>query len=272
MGRMRKRKSEFEKLVELASMKPWWLCFSLALIAYVFLHSVAERAPATPTSLSEFSDNTAAQFVHVFASIGQYVIPIILVLAGLGSLFRRVKSRRLRDSFVESGGNTKDLAWQEFEQLVGELFRAKGYSVAETAKGADGGIDLILRRDNERYLVQCKHWKARQVGVKVIRELKGVISAQGATGGGVATSGNFTAEAVQFATTAGIDLIDGSALGALAGFSPVEPATPACPKCGSGMTKRTARRGANAGSKFWGCQRFPTRRGTLAIDSSQFYT
>ena len=34
------------------------------------------------------------------------------------------------------------------------------------------------------------------------------------------------------------------------------PASPHCPLCGSGMARRTARRGANSGREFWGCGRF----------------
>ena len=36
----------------------------------------------------------------------------------------------------------------------------------------------------------------------------------------------------------------------------------ACPKCGAGLVLRTARRGANAGSQFWGCSRYPKCRHT----------
>jgi DNA-binding helix-hairpin-helix protein with protein kinase domain len=35
-----------------------------------------------------------------------------------------------------------------------------------------------------------------------------------------------------------------------------------CPRCGSGMVRRTANRGPNAGGSFWGCSRFPQCRGT----------
>jgi hypothetical protein len=35
-----------------------------------------------------------------------------------------------------------------------------------------------------------------------------------------------------------------------------------CPRCGSGMVRRTANRGPNAGGNFWGCSRFPQCRGT----------
>lgn len=40
-----------------------------------------------------------------------------------------------------------DMSWQEFELLVGEAFRRKGYAVAENGGGgADGGVDLVLKK------------------------------------------------------------------------------------------------------------------------------
>ena len=40
---------------------------------------------------------------------------------------------------------------------------------------------------------------------------------------------------------------------------------PTCPECGSPMKQRTARKGPNAGSQFWGCSRYPQCRGTRAM-------
>ena len=40
---------------------------------------------------------------------------------------------------------------------------------------------------------------------------------------------------------------------------------PLCPKCGSGMTVRTAKQGFNAGGEFWGCNNFPSWRGTVPV-------
>jgi Topoisomerase DNA binding C4 zinc finger len=42
-------------------------------------------------------------------------------------------------------------------------------------------------------------------------------------------------------------------------------AAPRCPSCDGLMVKRTARRGANVGSDFWGCFGFPRCRGTRSI-------
>ncbi|HET9211369.1 MAG TPA: four helix bundle suffix domain-containing protein [Thermoanaerobaculia bacterium] len=40
---------------------------------------------------------------------------------------------------------------------------------------------------------------------------------------------------------------------------------PACPACGRGMVPRTARKGARAGSRFWGCAGFPECLGTRPL-------
>jgi restriction system protein len=61
----------------------------------------------------------------------------------------------------------------------------KGYPVIETGGGgADGGgIDLMLKKDGEVFLVQCKQWRDFKVSVNIVQELFGVIAAHGATGG-----------------------------------------------------------------------------------------
>ena len=38
-----------------------------------------------------------------------------------------------------------------------------------------------------------------------------------------------------------------------------------CPKCDSEMVLRVAKKGQNAGNKFWGCSNFPTCRGVVAV-------
>ena len=40
---------------------------------------------------------------------------------------------------------------------------------------------------------------------------------------------------------------------------------PSCPKCRRPMTLRTARRGSNRGSQFWGCSAYPTCTGTRDV-------
>ncbi|MDP2782552.1 topoisomerase DNA-binding C4 zinc finger domain-containing protein [Devosia sp.] len=40
------------------------------------------------------------------------------------------------------------------------------------------------------------------------------------------------------------------------------PASNRCPSCGASMVRRTARKGKHAGSKFWGCSKYPACKGT----------
>jgi YVTN family beta-propeller protein len=185
----------------------------------------------------------------------------------------------------------RGLDWRQFEDLVAAAYRQQGYTVLTTAPGVDGGIDLILTREGERIFVQCKHWKAWQVGAPVVRELFGLVVANRASRGIVVTSGTFSREARAFARQSGTELLDGPALLALigsgratppAGFiqnsSPIAPTTrpvaptvpptipsgvPSCPICLSPMILRRARRGPNRGSAFWGCSRYPGCKGTL---------
>ena len=41
-----------------------------------------------------------------------------------------------------------------------------------------------------------------------------------------------------------------------------------CPKCGKTMVLRTARKGANSGSQFWGCAGYPDCRATLTLQGT----
>jgi hypothetical protein len=101
----------------------------------------------------------------------------------------------------------------QFELLVGEIFRREGYTVELSAAMAQGdSIDLTLRRDAETILVQCKHWKAVQVTDREVREFYGAMMANGAPRGIFVTMGTFSRDAYEFAEGKQIDLMDRAAL------------------------------------------------------------
>jgi restriction system protein len=277
----RKKQGVFEDLIDIAAMLPWWVGVLLALIAYIVLHHYATAAIVQPTSVAQLGANVGSQLGKSLASIGQYLLPLAFIIgAGISAYGQQKRSKLFAD--VQAGSSASVLngmSWQEFETLVGEAFRRAGYSVSETGGGgADGGIDLVLRKDGEKFLVQCKQWKAFSVGVTVIRELYGVMTAKGAAGGFVVTSGVFTDEARSFADGIKIDLIDGAELKRI--INEIQPsatgpaqsaplsssANPSCPGCGSAMVIRTAKKGANAGNRFWGCSNYPQCKGIVPIN------
>jgi restriction system protein len=162
--------------------------------------------------------------------------------------------------------------------LIGEAYRRQGYEVIENGGGgADGGIDLVLHGRGGKTLVQCKQWKVFKVGVGPVRELFGVLMSEKADRAIFVTSGVYTQEAKNFANGKPLELIDGARLSQLiepARRSQVAPEireapqteiVPQCPKCENLMILRTAKKGTNAGSQFWGCSTYPKCNGIRAV-------
>jgi len=197
------------------------------------------------------------------------------------SAFKRHQAAQLHDAAANRADGVASMTWREFEALIGEYFRRQGFMVMEQGgAGPDGGVDVLLKKGSDSYLVQCKHWRALRVGVQPVRELYGVMAAKRVAGGFMVTSGDFTDEARSFAQGRELQLINGKALQigirAQAASAPgAAAATPApsasstldCPICNAPMVLRQARNGATPGKKFWGCSKFAETkcRGTREI-------
>lgn len=284
MGRRRKD----EGLIELVAMFPWWVGVVLAVLSWLLMSALAAQpiSPGSPLSA----------LIRGGATGLRIILPIVFLVGAVASAFARFERTQLLKNAAGARGEqaVERMSWADFEKLLSEAFRHLGYRVAETGGGgADGGIDLVLRRGDEVTLVQCKHWKAYKVGVTVVRELVGVMTAKRAARGMVVTSGRFTEEAATFARSVSVQLIDGPKLRDLlakAGATErraqemedlglrAEPAvrsdvgepppgrlTPVCPTCAAPMVRRTASKGTRAGQDFWGCSTYPRCRGTRAL-------
>ncbi|WP_110946663.1 restriction endonuclease [Pseudomonas bohemica] len=211
---MAKKSSLFDDLFFIASKLPWWLSLAIALVSGFALHSLANQPATFSGDPHRFQSAVLASMARTAAGFGQYLLPFIFGCGTIAALFRRFRSRSLLTSAATSGGNTLlSISWHEFELLVGEALRRRGYKVQDTgSNGPDGGIDLVARKDGETYLVQCKQWRSVQVGVPVVRELYGAMAAEGAVGGFVVTSGTFTKQARDFASGRNLQLVDGNVL------------------------------------------------------------
>lgn len=279
----RRKTSAFEDLISIASRLPWWVSLLVALGAWMILHPIAISQPEAPKDLQQMGQVVAGQMGRTMAMFAQYLLPAAFVMGAIGSVLGRAKRKKLAADVAnatESGRTVEGISWREFEQLVGETFRRKGFSVIEKGGGGpDGGVDLVLHLGTDKYLVQCKQWKAINVGVTVIREFFGVMAAEGAAGGFVVTSGRFTKEATGFAEGRNIQLVDGPLLKRWISGSRTPPASssadfatpannsyvPFCPVCNELMTIRVAKRGVNIGEEFWGCTKFPKCRGVRRL-------
>lgn len=266
----RRRGSLFKILLIL----PWWVAVVVGAIGYAVVTYVL------PLIWKGQMLGAAAKGLQPIGAVWF----LVCAIAAFGSAVRAVLTRRKFDQ-QESIEDIRALSWREFESIVGEAFRRRGYSVIENEVGGpDGGVDLVLRMNGETFYVQCKQWKKTSVGVRPIRELFGVATARGAAGGIFVCSGSYTREATEFAKQCGIELIDGAQLlqmieiarapepfldptqgrrEPLATVPAISP--PACPNCGAAMVDRIARRGVHVGSRFWGCPAYPKCRATRQL-------
>ncbi|WP_397451814.1 restriction endonuclease [Pseudomonas sp. NA-150] len=303
---MSKKSSLFDDLFLIASKLPWWVSVLIAVVSALYLHSVATAPAPVYTDLHQLSSMVFSTAARTFATFGQYLLPLVFLGGAVASVLGRRKRRNLLAAMTLPGGKTiENITWQQFELLVGEALRRQGFSVQETGgNGPDGGVDLVARKDGEKYLVQCKQWRALQVGVPTVRELYGAMAAEGATGGFVITSGRFTGPAKAFASGRNVRLVDGELLNKWIAATrkpgprptsevvkervepvvapaapkvvpvvetkpvieaPTKPVAPACPHCRKPMVIRVARSGANAGGDFWGCAAYPKCKGIRPI-------
>jgi restriction system protein len=212
----RRRSSPLGDLIGALALLPWWACLLIAAVACVVLHGIASQPLPTSVKAHQLGNALTGTFTQSLASVAQYVVPVLCIPAALVSFLRRRKRRELLLDATDGGSTAAAIdamSWQDFELLIAEAFRLQGFRVAEKGgAGADGGVDMELTKDGERWLVQAKHWRAKRVPVEVVRELAGVMPFRRAVGGYVVTSGTFTEPAKEFARGRGIKIINGEAL------------------------------------------------------------
>ena len=259
-----------EKFGDLLLMAPWWVSAGLGVLAYVGLRWILPAFAG--------QDKLVQAVIAGLSKLAPFVAFLFGIIAVASALFGAK-----RRSLVEEQQSLEALratSWKDFEYLVAEAYRRRGFTVDYSlGKGSDGGVDLVLRKDGRRSLVQCKQWKVFSVGRPVLQQMFGIMTAEGADEAIIVTSGRFTDEARAFATGKPIQLLDGPDLLELvksvqAGNEaapnverePAQASTPPrCPRCGKEMVLRTARRGNQAGGKFWGCLSYPACKHTLPV-------
>ena len=274
----RRKDGLLDAVVNVTALLPWWAGVALALASYLWLHSVALKPTGTLTQSGQAGSFAISAMGQSLASIGQYVLPFLLLLGAGISAYKRHKAAQLHADAANRVDGMAQMTWREFEVLVGEYFRRQGFTVRDNGGGGpDGGVDVLLQKGSDKYLVQCKQWRALRVGVPPVRELYGVMAAQRVAGGFVVTSGEFTPEARRFAEGREIELINGKTLqlgiraqASVSGSpvstsskadrppspAPVATEVPSCPLCSAPMVLRQARHGTVPGKQFWGCSQF----------------
>lgn len=262
---------------------PWWAWVLLGIAAAGVLHWIA----TVPVPL-----DVPLAFIKTLATFFQFGLPLLCAMAALISY---VESRRSppppedatrleptvgRQAAVDTSRWSLELLgaleWRRFELVAASYFESLGFQARQCDIGPDGGVDIRLypgAGDRPALLVQCKAWRTQAVGVKTVRELYGVMAADGVQEGALVASGAFTEEAKRFAKDKPLHLIDGEDLVHKLRQLPVDRSqallkrategdftTPTCPSCGERMVMRVA---GGSGRAFWGCPTFPRCRAVI---------
>lgn len=271
----RKNRSPLEDILEVLTLCPWYVSVIISVLFYVILRYYLPTIQSDAV-FAKAMIMVIPQFAWIFALF-------LLVPAPISAIKAYQKKALLNNQ--KNLSTIRDLNWKDFEFMVAQAYRQQGYRVVENEnKGPDDGIDVLIEKEGNRYVVQCKQWRKNKVGVSIVREMFGVMHAVNAHGVIIVTVGMFTQEARNFAHDKPIDLVEGKALAALVkiaqtpkpGAKSIEPEPepepesvekPAkapfditkvkCPYCGAPLIKRAARRGPNAGKEFIGCTAFP---------------
>jgi hypothetical protein len=121
------------------------------------------------------------------------------------------KQRRLEEEKRKENNRKNYDYWStvnpyEFEREIALLFKKHGFNSRVTKGSGDGGIDIILKKDSEKFIVQCKRHQSK-VGPSTVRDLYGAMAGGGYNAGYVVCPSGFSKKAFEFSKGKKITLI-----------------------------------------------------------------
>jgi restriction system protein len=132
--------------------------------------------------------------------------------------------RRFVDAYgvldnINSGTNLAAINWQDFENLIREVFEKEfsqnGGEVKITQASRDGGVDAIAFDPDPirggKIVIQAKRY-TNTVGVSAVRDLYGTLMNEGANNGILVTTSDYGSDAYEFANGKPIKLLNGAEL------------------------------------------------------------
>jgi len=120
---------------------------------------------------------------------------------------------------LDTQTNLASMDWQDFENLIAELFRKEfaeeGVEINLTQSSRDKGVDAIVTNPDPirggKYVIQAKRY-TNTVDVSAVRDLVAVVAHEGASRGILVTTSTFGADAYAFVQNKPITLLDGAKL------------------------------------------------------------
>lgn len=169
-------------LFSILAEQPWWLSLLVAAILFALVQLVLPQM---------------APFV---------TLPFLGIALYVG--WKELRNKTPADA-AEQLAALRAMPWEKFGPAVSAAYRQQNYAVEESPGGA---FDFTLRKNGQITLVQCRRWKANQIGVGPVRELYDAMARNEAGSCVCLTAGEFSVNAREFATGKPISLLSGAAL------------------------------------------------------------
>ena len=116
--------------------------------------------------------------------------------------------------FIDDGSINKIVDYYsekptDFEKFCADLFASMGYKYKLTPPTNDGGYDILLIKNGEKVIVECKCYSPdNNIGRPYIQKLVGANQIVGADKMLFITTSDYSAAAVTYAEEAGVELIN----------------------------------------------------------------
>ena len=202
---MRKDLNIFDFLAQI----PWWISVTLSASFYLILKFVVPYFESQGHLVSE---------VHV--SLGPVFAPVVALALLSPVTFSLLRSNRKNKLYElkEEILSIQELPWPQFKKLVTEAYRQADYLILDgSAFTIDPKVDLVMRKGANLYLLQCRYWQNKKLGLREVKNLFSLMHDKQASGIFLLTTGVFTNEVRHYAAGKPINLIDGIELVELLG-------------------------------------------------------
>jgi restriction system protein len=146
------------------------------------------------------------------------MVPIVPILQLNRSDERFIVAHDVIDT-VDQGTNIAAIPWEEFEQLVRDVFEKEfsgnGSEVKITRASRDHGVDAIAFDPDpirgRKIVIQAKRY-TNTVGVSAVRDLYGTVINEGASRGILVTTSDYGPDAYDFVKNKPLTLLSGGNL------------------------------------------------------------
>ena len=173
-------------------------------------HTLAGQIAAATIKAGKLTPRQVLERLHNFTASGLYDAYGSPLQAGETQKHIISDVTTVSDEFLKKLCDKPDLLYElsprGFEEVVAEILHKLGYDITLTPASKDGGKDIYAARKSSLgsflYIVECKRYAPdNTVGVGLIRQLNGVVEAERATAGILATTSFFSKDAKEFQTT-----------------------------------------------------------------------